>query len=157
MEVSLALCVSFTLPVDHLLYLLMVLLNVIQVDLVVLTVSVAVVQQGAAITCQPTQDLHLSGKSLQLTPELAVLLLQLSNSSSKRPAHVGGLLQTTLHAQLESTDIQVDLPDGIPQSVLVPGESCTYCLPLWGGRQGVTQVSHLGQACGFHWYSCCPW
>lgn len=118
---SLALSVSLTLPVDHLLYLLMVLLNVIKVILVVLTVVVAVVQQGAAVTSHPSQELHLSGKNLQLTPELPVLLLELSHGSSERPTQVGIVLQTTLHALLKSVDVYVDLPDGIPESVLVTG------------------------------------
>lgn len=120
-EMRLALSVSLTLPVNHLLYLLMVLLNVIKVILVVLTVIVAVVQQGAAVTHHPSQDLHLLGKNLQLTPELPVLLLELSHSSSERPTQVGLLLQTTLHALLKSADIYVDLSDGIPESVLVTG------------------------------------
>ncbi len=119
MEVSLALSVSLTLPVDHLFYLLMVLLNVTKVILVIVTVIV--VNQGAPVTCHPTQELHLPGKSLQLAPELPVLLLELSHSSSERPAQVDRLLQTTLHAQLKSADVHVDLPDGIPESVLKTG------------------------------------
>lgn len=67
MKVSLALSVSLTLPIDHLSYLLMVLWNVTEVILVILTVIVAV-EQGAPVTRHPTQELHLSGKSLQLTP-----------------------------------------------------------------------------------------
>lgn len=125
MEESLALTVSvsvgLTLPVDHLLYLMMVLLNVTEVILVILTVIVAVVKQGAPVTCHPTQELHLSGKSVQLTPELPVLLLELSHGSSERPAQVGCLLQTPLHAQLKSADVHMDLPDGIPESVLITG------------------------------------
>ncbi len=121
MEVTLALSESLTLPVDHLSYLLMVLLNVTKVILVILTVIVAVVQQGASVTRHPTQELHLSGKSLQLTSELPVLLLELSHSSSKRPTQVSRLLQATLHAQLKSADIHMDLPNGIPESVLITG------------------------------------
>lgn len=154
MEVCLALSVSFSLPVDHLFHLLMVLLNVTKVILVILTVIVAVVKQGAPVTRHRTQELHLSGESLQLTPELPVLLLELSHGSSERPAQAGRLLQTTLHAQLKSADIHVDLPDGIPESVLVTGESCTHGLPLWRGRPGVTQVSNLSEGWGFHRYSC---
>lgn len=120
-KLSLALSESLTLPVDHLSYLLMVLLNVTKVILVILTVIVAVVEQGAPVTRHPTEELHLSGKSLQLTPELPVLLLELSHSSSKRSTQVGCLLQTTLHSQLKSADIHVDLPDGIPESVLITG------------------------------------
>lgn len=122
-EVSLALSVSLTLPVDHLFYLLVVLLNVTEVILVIWTVCliVAVVSQGAPVTRHHAEELHLSGKSLQLTPELPVLLLELSHCSPKRPAQVGRLLQTTLHAQLKSADIHVDLPDGIPEGVLIPG------------------------------------
>lgn len=116
-EVSLALSVSLTLPIDHLFYLLMVLLNVTKVVLVI----VAVVKQGAPVTCHPTQELHLPGKSLKLAPELPVLLLELSHSSSERSAQVGCLLQTTLHAQLKGADVHVDLPDGIPESVLKTG------------------------------------
>lgn len=57
----LTLSVSLTFSIDHLLYLLMVLLNVIQVVLVVLGVTVVVVvQQGAPVTCDVTQELHLS-------------------------------------------------------------------------------------------------
>lgn len=82
---------------------------------------VAVVKQGAPVTCHPTQELHLSCKSLQLTPELPVLLLELSHSSSQRSAQVGCLFQTTLHAQLKGADVHVDLPDGIPESVLKTG------------------------------------
>lgn len=78
---------------------------------------VAVVNHGA----WPTEELHLSGKCLQLTPELPVLLLELSHSLSKGPAQVGRLFQTTLHAQLKSVDIHVDLLDGIPQGVLITG------------------------------------
>lgn len=152
MEVSLALSVGLTLPIDHLFYLLMVLLNVTKVILVI--VIVAVVEQGAPVARHPTQELHLSGESLQLAPELAVLLLELSHGSPERPAQVGCLLQTTLHAQLKSADIHVDLPDGIPESVLIPGQSCTHRLPLWRGRPGVTQFSHLSQGWGFHRYSC---
>lgn len=121
MEVSLALSVSLSLPVDHLFHLLMVLLNVTKVILVILTVIVAVVKQGAPVTRHPTQELHLSCESLQLTPELPVLVLELSHCSSKRPAQASCLLQTSLHAQLKSADIHVDLPDGIPESVLVTG------------------------------------
>lgn len=120
-QVCLALSVSLTLPVDHLFYLLVVLLNVVQVILVIRTVVVAIVSQGASVTCHPTEELHLSSQSLQLTPQLLVLLLELSYSSPKRPAQVGRLLQTTLHAQLKRADVQVDLPDGVPESVLVPG------------------------------------
>lgn len=122
-EVSLALSVSvsLTLPVDHLFYLLVVLLNVTEVILVIRTVIVAVVSQGAPVTRHPAEELHLSGKGLQLTPELPVLLLELSHGSPKRPTQVGRLLQTTLHAQLKSADIHVDLPDGIPEGVLIPG------------------------------------
>lgn len=116
-QVSLALSVSLTLPVDRLSYFLVVLLNVVQVILVV----VAIVSRGASVTCHLAEELHLSSESLQLTPELLVLLLELSHSSAQRPAQVGCLLQTTLHAQLKSADIHVDLPDGVPESVLVPG------------------------------------
>lgn len=111
MEVSLALRLSLTPPIDHLSYLLVVLLDVVQVVLVILDV----VQQTAA-----AQELHLSGQGLQLTPELPVLLLQLSHGSSQRAAEVGRVLQTPLHAQLKSTDVHVDLPDGVPKGVLVP-------------------------------------
>lgn len=86
---------------------------------VILTVIVAVVEQGA--TRHPTQELHLSRQSLQLTPELPVLELELSHSPSERPAQVGCLLQTTLHALLKSADVHMDLPDGILESVLVTG------------------------------------
>lgn len=120
-QVSLALSVSLTLPVDHLFYLLVVLLDVVQVTLVIRTVVEAVVSQGASVTRHPTEELHLSRKSLQLTPELLVLLLELGHSSPQRPAQVGRLLQTPLHAQLKRADVHVDLPDGVPESVLVPG------------------------------------
>lgn len=120
-QVSLAVGVSLALPVDHLFYLLVVLLNVVQVILVIRTVVVAIVSQGASVARHPTEELHLSSQSLQLTPELLVLLLELSHSSPERPAQVGRLLQTTLHAQLKRADVHVDLPDGVPESVLVPG------------------------------------
>lgn len=120
-EVSLALSVSLTLPVDHLFYLLVVLLNVTKVILVILTVTVVAVHPGASVTRHHSQELHLLGKSFQLTPELLVLLLELSHHSSERPTQVGCLLQTTLHAQLKSTDIHVDLPDSILEGVLISG------------------------------------
>lgn len=120
-EVSLALSVGLTPPVNHFFYLTVVLLNVTKVILVILTVIVAVVNHGAPVIRHPAEELHLSRKSLQLTSELPVLLLELSHSSSKRPAQVGCLLQTTLHAQLKRTDIHVDLPDSIPESVLIAG------------------------------------
>lgn len=120
MEVSLALSVSLslTLSVDHFFNLLMILLNVTEVILVILTVIVAVVE-GTPVTRHPTQELHLSGENVQLTLELSVLLLELSHSSSKRPTQVGCLLQTSFHAQLKSADIHVDLPNGISESLLI--------------------------------------
>lgn len=48
MEVSLALSVSLTFPIDHLLCLLVVLLDVTRMILVIL--SVAVVKEGAPVT-----------------------------------------------------------------------------------------------------------
>lgn len=120
-EVSLALSVGLTPPVDHFFDLAMVLLNVTKVIPVILTVIVAVVDQGGPVTRHPAEELHLSCKSLQLTPELPVLLLQLSHGSSERPAQIGCLLQTPLHAQLKSAEIYVDLPDGIPESALITG------------------------------------
>lgn len=155
MEVSLALSVCLTLPVEDLLDLLMVLLNVIEVVLVVLTGAVIVIQQGAPVTSDAAEELHLSGESLQLTPELSVLLLELGHGSPQGSAQVGRLLQATLHAHFESADVQVDLPDGVTQRVLVPSQSCAHGLPLRGGRSGVTQVSHLSQGLSFHQYSSC--
>lgn len=147
-EASLALSVGLTLPVDHLLYLLVVLLNVTEVVLVVGTVIVVAVGQGAPVARQPAEELHLSGQGLQLTAELPVLLLQLGHDSTEGPTQARRLLQTPLHPQLESADVHVDLPDGVPEGVLVACQSCTHRLPLWGGRPGVAQVSHLSQ--GFH-------
>lgn len=148
MEASLAVSVGLTLPVDRLLYLLVVLLNVTEVVLVVGTVIVVAVGQGAPVARQPAEELHLSGQGLQLAAELPVLLLQLGHGSTEGPAQARRLLQTPLHPQLESADVHVDLPDGVPEGVLVACQGCTHRLPLWGGRPGVTQVSHLSE--GFH-------
>lgn len=145
-EVSLALSVSLTLPIDHLFYLPMVLPNVTQVILMI----VAVADHGVSVTRHPTEELHLARQSLQLIPELPVLLLELGHGSPQRPAQVDRLLHATFHAKLESVDVHVDFPDGIPQSVLVAGQSCTHCLPLWRGGPGMTQVSHLSQGWSFH-------
>lgn len=148
LDVEASLSVGLTLAVDHLLYLLVVLLNVTEVVLVVGTVIVVAVGQGAPVARQPTEELHLSGQGLQLTAELSVLMLQLGHGSTEGPAQARRLLQTPLHPQLESADVHVDLPDGVPEGVLVACQSCTHRLPLWGGRPRVTQVSHLSQ--GFH-------
>lgn len=75
---------------------------------------VVVVQQGAPVTCDATEELHLSSQRIQLTPELPILLLEMSHGSSEGPTQVGRLLQTTLHTQFKSTHIHMDLPDGIP-------------------------------------------
>lgn len=155
MKVSLALSVGLTLSVEDLLDLLIVLLNVIEMVLMVLTAVVMVVQQGAPVACDAAEELHLSGESLQLTPELSVLLLELSHGPPEGSTQVGCLFQATLHAHFKSADIQVDLPDGVSQSVLISCQSRTHRLPLWGGGSGVTQVSHLSQGLGFHQHSCC--
>lgn len=129
-ELRLAVGVSLTFPVHHFFHLSVVLLNVAQVVLVI--VVVAVVKHGVPFRAHPAEELHLLRQSLQLTPELPVFLLQLDHSSAERPAQVGRLLQATLHAHFKGTDIHVDLPDGVPESVLVPGQSRTHRLPLWG-------------------------
>lgn len=128
-ELCLAVGVSLTFSIHHFFHLSMVLLNVAQVVLVI--VIVAVVKHAVPFTPHPAEELHLSPQSLQLTPELPVFLLQLNHSSAKRPAQVGSLLQATLHAHFKGTDIHMDLPDGILESVLITGQSRTYRLPLW--------------------------
>lgn len=126
-QLRLAVGVSLTFSIHHFFHLSMVLLNVAQVVLVILIA----VKHGVPFTPHPAEELHLSPQSLQLTPELPVFLLQLNHSSAKRPAQVGSLLQATLHAHFKGTDIHVDLPDGVPESVLITGQSRTYRLPLW--------------------------
>lgn len=128
-ELRLAVAVSLAFSIHHFFHLSMVLLNVAQVVLVI--VIVAVVEEGVPLTRHPAEELHLSRESLQLTPELPVLLLELNHSSAERPAQVGRLLQATLHAHFKGTDVHVDLPDGVPESVLVAGQSCAHRLPLW--------------------------
>lgn len=154
--------VDLALTVDHLPSLLVINMNIIMVIVVVLivvvvilaVVVVVVAEQGTAVTGHPSQEFHLSGKGLQLAPELPVLLLELDHSPTQRPAQVGSLLQPALHAQLESTDVHVDLPDGVPESVLVTCESHAHRLPLQRRRRGGTQISHLSQGRSFH-FCCC--
>lgn len=128
-ELRLAVGVSLTFSIHHFFHLSMVLLNVAQVVLVI--VIVAVVKEGVPFARHAAEELHLSRESLQLTPELPVLLLELNHNSAERPAQVGRLFQATLHAHFEGTDIHMDLPDGVPESVLVTGQSCAHRLPLW--------------------------
>lgn len=130
-ELRLALGVGLTLPVRRLCHLSVVLLNVAQVVLVI--VIVAVVKEGVPFARHPAEELHLPGEGLQLTPELPVLLLELNHGSAEGPAQVGRLLQATLHAHFEGADVHVDLPDGVPQGVLVTGQRCAHRLPLRRG------------------------
>lgn len=158
MKVSLALVVALglgmTLPVDHLLSLLVVLLDVAQVVPVVWAViAVLAVALGAApVTvaagCRPAEKLHLPGQSLQLVAELPVLLLQQRYGSAQGLVKAGRLLQPPLHPQLEGADVHMDFPDGVPQGLLVAGQGCAHRLTLRGGGLGVTHVPHLSQ--GFH-------
>lgn len=162
-ELRLAVGVSLTFPVHHFLHLAEVLLDVAQVVLVI--VVVAVVKHGVPFTAHRAEELHLSRQSLQLTPELPVFLLQLDHSSAERPAQVGRLLQATLHAHFKGADIHVDLPDGVPESVLVTGQSRTHRLPLWGRWTRVAQVPRGSQGRGVHQLqtsrpkreTVCPW
>lgn len=160
MEVSLALVVvvvlglGLTLPVDHLLPLLVVLLDVAQmVPVVGAVVAVLAVAFGSAPVAgaarrHPAEKLNLPGQSLQLVAELPVLLLQQHHGPAQGPAQAGCLLQPPFHPQLEGAEVHVDFPDGVPQGVLVAGQGRAHRLPLGGGGPRVTQVTHLGQ--GFH-------
>lgn len=129
MELRLAVGVSLAFSIHHFLHLSMALLDVAQVVLVI--VIVARVQEGVPFTRYPAEELHLSRESLQLTPELPVLLLELNHSSAERPAQGGRLLQAMLHTHFKGTDVHMDLPDGVPESVLVTGQSCAHRLALW--------------------------
>lgn len=148
--------IGLTFTVDHLFNLGMILLNVIEVVLVIQAV-VVVVLHAAPITPDRAQKLHLLSQSLQLTPQLPVLLLELSHGPAQRPALIGRLLQTPLHAQLKGTDVQVDLSDGIPERVLITGESRAHSLPLRRGRALLTKISHLGQRRCLHEFFCLHW
>lgn len=156
MELSLALALAVVLglglthPIDHLFPLLVVLLDVAQmVPVVGAVVAVLAVAPVARAACRHTaEELHLPGQSLQLAAELPVLLLQQGHGPAQRSAQAGRLLQAPLHPQLERADVHVDLPDGVPQGVLVAGQGSAHRLPLGGGGPGVTQVPHLSQ--GFH-------
>lgn len=142
-ELRLAVGVSLTFPVHHILRLSVVLLDVAQVVLVVVIVAVPLARD-------PAEELHLSRQGLQLTPELPVLLLELDHRSAQRPAQVGRLLQATLHAHFKGADVHMDLPDGVPESGLVTGQSRTHRLPLWRRWTRVTQVPHVSQGRGVH-------
>lgn len=125
-ELRLAVGVSLAFSIHHLFQLSVVLLNVAQGVLVIVVVG----KEGVPFTRHPAEELHLPRESLQLPPELAVLLLELNHSSAERPAQVGRVLQATLHAHLKGTDVHVDLPDGVPEGVLVTAQSCAHRLPL---------------------------
>lgn len=103
-------------------------------------------EEGAAVARGARQHLHLAGEGLQLAAELAVLLLQLCDGASQRPAHVQGLLQTPLHAQLEGAHVHVDLSHGVPERALVAGQRRTHRLPV----AHADTLAHRGQRSGVH-------
>lgn len=74
--------------------------------------------------------LHLSGQNLQLVLELQVLLLELGHRPAQRRAHLGRLLQASLHSDLEGADVDVDFPDGVAEGVLVAGQGGAHGFAL---------------------------
>lgn len=137
---------SLAFPIKYLLHLLMALLvypvQFLMVDLPVL--------RHHTLLARPAHEelLHLSRQDLQLVLQLLVLLLKLGHRPAQRRAQLGRLLQTSLHPHLESADVDVDFPDGVPERVLVAGQGGAHGFPLRRAGPGVAVVAHFQQ--GLH-------